>query len=519
MQRFGRYEVVEKVGSGGMGVVYKAADPSIDRTVALKVLPAGDNGSAELRARFQREARAAGRLQHPNIVVIYDIGEQDGSLYIAMEFLEGQTLADRIATQIGPPDVSATVDIMAQVARGLHYAHERGVVHRDIKPANILVTREGIAKILDFGIARAAGDQRITKTLQVMGTVFYMSPEQINGQQLDGRSDIFSAGIVLYELLTGAVPFEADSTGATMMKILTAAVPPLSGRVPVSPGVLDDLLHTALAKKPEERFVSAANFAKALDAAKKICEEKPHRATAAAVSAYSAPEIAPEVAPALAPTVVHPSNPLRTPPAVSPPTPTPLTPIVGVPIAETAPERMPSPPTPASSPVPLHKRLWVRYVFLVVVIIAAVCGIVALNRSPGGGNALKVTPDVKPETAEVFYQRAAEHAKTGDLDRAITELNEAIRIKPDYAEAFYDRGGAYYSKREYDRAIQDYDAAIRLRPDAAIAFCFRGMSYSEKGEYDRAIQDLDQAIRLAPEVSDYVKVREETVRRKAQSPP
>jgi serine/threonine protein kinase len=265
MERIGKYEVQEVLGRGGMGVVYKAIDPAIGRTVALKVLPPGSN-SAESRERFLREARAAGRLQHPNIVVIHDLGEEAGSLYIAMEYLEGRTLADRVAEK-GAPDIGGVLELMAQVARGLHYAHERGVVHRDIKPANILVTNEGLAKILDFGIARA-GDQRMTKTGQVMGTVFYMSPEQINGQAVDGRSDVFSAGVVLYELLTGDVPFEADSTGATMMRILTAPTPPLSARQPLSPPVLDEIIARALAKKAEDRYASAAEFAQALTDAK-----------------------------------------------------------------------------------------------------------------------------------------------------------------------------------------------------------------------------------------------------------
>ena len=275
-QRVGKYEIVQVLGQGGMGVVYKAVDPGIGRTVALKVLLPSQTQSPELRERFLREAQAAGRLQHPNIVVIHDLGEDNGNLYIAMEFLEGETLAERIAREQGRCDVGSALEVMAQVGRGLNYAHERGVVHRDIKPANILVTREGTAKILDFGIARA-GDKRMTKTGQVMGTIYYMSPEQINGQQLDGRSDVFSAGIVLYELLTGDVPFDAESTGATMMKILTAPAPPLSERAPMSPPALEEIVARALAKKAEERYANAAEFAAALEAAKAECQAQQQR--------------------------------------------------------------------------------------------------------------------------------------------------------------------------------------------------------------------------------------------------
>jgi serine/threonine protein kinase len=273
-QRVGKYEIIEVLGRGGMGVVYKAVDPAIGRTVALKVLLPGDSQSGEMRERFLREARAAGGLQHPNIVVIHDLGEDAGNLYIAMEYLEGRTLADLIGSSGARSDAWAALDVMAQVARGLHYAHQRNIVHRDIKPGNILVTADGVAKILDFGIARA-GDQRMTKTGEVMGTIFYMSPEQINGQQLDGRSDIFSAGIVLYELLTGEVPFEAESTGATMMRILTAPTPSLSTRAPLSPPALDAIVGRALGKKPEDRYATAAEFANALTDAMKLCEVSP----------------------------------------------------------------------------------------------------------------------------------------------------------------------------------------------------------------------------------------------------
>jgi|GEM_PF-5699018 len=274
--RFGKYQLLELLGTGGMGAVYKAVDPHIGRTVALKLLAPGMQQNAELRERFLREARAAGRLQHPNIVVIHDLGEEAGELYIAMEFLEGETLAEQLKQRRSLP-VPEAVEVMAQVAKGLHYAHERGVVHRDVKPHNIMITRDGLAKIVDFGIARA-GDQRLTKTGQVMGTVFYMSPEQINGRPLDGRSDVFSAGVVLYEMLTGRVPFEGESTGATMMKIIMEPTPPLRMLAPLSPPELEKVVMTALAKQPDERYASAAAFAKALEGVRRTFSTGAHTA-------------------------------------------------------------------------------------------------------------------------------------------------------------------------------------------------------------------------------------------------
>jgi serine/threonine-protein kinase len=257
--KIGKYEVVEVLGQGGMGVVYKATDNAIGRLVAIKMMTGGFAENAGLRKRFYREAQSTGTLQHPNIVIVHDLGEQEGSPYLVMEFLEGEPLSEIIATR-RKLSLAQKLDYIIQGLAGLNYAHLKGIVHRDIKPANLMVMGDGAVKIVDFGIARL-GDQKLTNTGQVMGTITYMSPEQINAQTVDGRTDIFSTGVMLYELLTYALPFEGKDTTATMLKILSEPPPPLETYLPGFPAELEGILHKALAKEREERYATAEDFA------------------------------------------------------------------------------------------------------------------------------------------------------------------------------------------------------------------------------------------------------------------
>ncbi|HXF67772.1 MAG TPA: serine/threonine-protein kinase [Burkholderiales bacterium] len=258
--QLGRYRLVAELGRGAMGVVYRAEDPLLDRAVAIKtILMAGDAAErAEYEARFHQEARAAGGLNHPNVITIYDIGREGEVVYMAMELLEGTDLRELMRR--GGVPLAAALDIAAQVADGLAFAHERGVVHRDIKPANIMVVRGQHAKIMDFGIARMRASD-MTQTGAIIGSPKYMSPEQVAGRRADHRSDIFSLGVVLYELAAGAPPFPGPEVSLIMHQIATATPRPPSAVNASVPPMLDLIVAKALQKNPDARYQSAAELA------------------------------------------------------------------------------------------------------------------------------------------------------------------------------------------------------------------------------------------------------------------
>jgi len=276
--RLGPYEVVSLIGAGGMGEVYRAKDTRLQRDVAVKVLPVSFAAEPDRHRRFEQEARAAGMLNHPNILAVHDIGTHEGAPYVVSELLEGQTLRQRIDGSPMPP--RKAIELAAQIARGLAAAHEKGIVHRDLKPDNLFVTREGRVKILDFGLAKVAapalataGTAMLAETVaaavgvpnteagMVLGTASYMSPEQIRALPADHRSDIFSFGLVLYEMLTGRQAFRADSAVETMSAILKADPPRMADHVTELPPALERIVLHCLEKSPDERFQSARDIA------------------------------------------------------------------------------------------------------------------------------------------------------------------------------------------------------------------------------------------------------------------
>ena len=263
--KLGSYEVEEEIGRGGMGVVYRAHQPNLQRQVAVKVLLPHLAKDAEFVERFLREARSAARLHHPGLVTIFDVGDIDGTYYFSMQWLQGKTLEEKLE-EPGQLPVEEVVGVVSQMAAALGFAHEAGVVHRDVKPANVIVDLHGRAVLTDFGIAKAGNETRLTRVGASVGSPDYMAPEQISGGSMDARTDLYALGVLLHHLLTGEPPYTGDAPIAVAYQHLNAPVPSVREKRPEVPPELDEVVARLMAKAPEDRFQSADELLAALRA-------------------------------------------------------------------------------------------------------------------------------------------------------------------------------------------------------------------------------------------------------------
>jgi tetratricopeptide (TPR) repeat protein/predicted Ser/Thr protein kinase len=479
----GPYKILAPLGAGGMGEVYRASDTRLGREIALKILPQEMCRDGSMRARFELEARAVSALNHPNIVSIYDIGQTDDTLYIVTELVDGEPLRSVISR--GPSPARKIIDIGRQIADGLAVAHSAGIVHRDLKPENVLITRDGRVKIIDFGLAKQmfqgeAGETMpptLTMPGAVMGTIGYMSPEQIRAQTVDSRSDIFSLGVILYEMTSSKRAFPGASSADVMIAVLREDPAELR-TVDLPPG-LPFIIRRCLEKDPAARFQNASDLAFAM-------------ANLSAIPAVPAPEVK---RPARRPTwlawavpalcifgavtygVLHPRHGKRSraPVAVTEPAPT----------TQMPPDESPELPAVASEP-------------------KAAKPVAAETRASAKAVPALAEPAPEPavpsERPLQVLDRAQRLNLDGKYEEAVQAFSEAIKLKPQFPMAFLGRGRAFLHQRQTDRALEDFTEAIRQKPDLTAAFVDRGHLYNQQGEFEKAMPDFDQAIRLNPDL-------------------
>jgi tetratricopeptide (TPR) repeat protein len=547
--RLGPYEILSKIGAGGMGEVYKARDTRLGRMVAIKILPPEKLTDENRQRRFEQEAIAASALNHPNIVTVYDVGTQDGLAFLAMELISGKSLDQSIPAS--GMRIGEILRVASQIADALALAHANGIVHRDLKPANVMITAEGLVKVLDFGLAKVTqspeGADAETRTIAgfaghtdagtVLGTAAYMSPEQTEGKPVDARSDIFALGSLLYEMATGQRAFYGGTAMSTMSAVLRDDPPSCDTVRADLPPQLARVIARCLRKDPARRFQHMADLKVELDDLKqesdsgKLSSPSPAApartsrtpmwlavAASAAIAALLGYRILPERA------AVKPLPPAAPAAVASAPAPVeaPAPPSKAVEKPQTPPEPIPPPaPVKEVQETPRAKAAYDEGMLLIDQqkpaeavphfddairanpnFLAAYLGRAEARRQTGQyESSLEDCNRVlqfAPQDARAYFCRGLGEALLEQYDLTVRDDTEAIRINPDFVLAYQGRGNAYNNLQQYDRAAADFTEAIRIRPNNGQFYLRRAGIYEKLQQYAKAIQDYDQAIRLQP---------------------
>jgi eukaryotic-like serine/threonine-protein kinase len=543
LPQIGRYKILSQLGKGAMGVVFLAGDPLLNRQVAIKTIDLAIEDATRrefLRSRLLRDARAAASLTHPNIVGIYDVVVEGDCACVVMEYIAGEDLSAYL-TRNHVADPQFTVHVIRAMAAALDYTHARGVIHRDIKPANVMLDAASIPKITDFGIARITEGASTTMTGTVMGTIEYMAPEQVKGEQVDGRADQFALGVVAYRMLTGGTLYGDQSMATLAYKIVNEAPAPVRSRNSSLPAGMDPVLAKALAKLPDDRYRNCSEFAEALagvvasvdreaptaaiPAAPPPARKSGSRTAVVAIALAGAAGAAAMVVwkpwlqsakPAAAVTAVSK-------PADEPAPPTGLSqgpPLTAAASLEKAPEKKspPEPPhkaaktsagpvehvddvaadtptPPADTPRPAIEALKLGH------------ELVKQEQFAAAIEAFTKAADIRPNWAPGYVSRAGAYAHLDQFDAAIRDYSRAIRLNPKLYNAYIGRAQCYIHQQQDDPALDDFNQAIAIRPDAPLALVGRAAIYLRRKAYHKALADFDQTIQLSPDLANAYKGR------------
>lgn len=486
-QTLGGYQVIRQVGKGGMATVYKAYQPSLDRYVALKVMPAyyAQQDEAFLK-RFQREARAIAKLRHPNILIVLDFGEQEGITYIVMEYVDAGTLNDRLGQPLPMDEIAVIID---GVAGALDYAHDQGIIHRDVKPSNVLLPKPDWPLLTDFGLAKIVGGSKLTTSGMMAGTPAYVSPEQGRGDRVDNRTDVYSLGIVLYEMATGVVPFSAETPMAVVVKHIIEPLPLPRSKNPELPESVERVILKSLVKNPEDRFQRAGDMA---DALRKAVEAE---GLPTPTVERQAREIVEEtVAPISKPMISTPDVDLQG------PTESPSQPAVDV-----------------SAGRPGEPRRLKRW--MVATGLGAAALVIVLSGATILGSLLKGSPPLPPSalpettqtmpaegpgptrTLEQYVADAHASLERGEFEAAAEAFEAALGLAPEAIDLYWELVNVYIDMGRPGDADRTIQRAIEVAPEDAGVLESAGWSYIALNLHERAIAQFERARELNPESS------------------